>query len=37
MGKTLVIAEKPSVGRDLTDALPGPFQNEDSHSSPTTT
>src|SRR5919107_2713955 len=25
MGKTLVIAEKPSVGRDLTRALPGPF------------
>jgi DNA topoisomerase III len=25
MGKTLVIAEKPSVGRDLTRVLPGPF------------
>src|SRR5215831_5641935 len=25
MGKTLVIAEKPSVGRDLTRALPGQF------------
>src|SRR3954452_5389372 len=25
MGKTLVIAEKPSVGRDLTKALPGAF------------
>jgi DNA topoisomerase-3 len=25
MGKTLVIAEKPSVGRDLTKVLPGPF------------
>ena len=24
--KTLVIAEKPSVGRDLTRVLPGPFQ-----------
>ncbi|MFL6039169.1 MAG: DNA topoisomerase, partial [Gaiellaceae bacterium] len=26
MGKTLVIAEKPSVGRDLASALDGPFQ-----------
>jgi DNA topoisomerase-3 len=26
MGKTLVIAEKPSVGRDLSRVLPGPFQ-----------
>ena len=26
MGKTLVIAEKPSVGRDLARVLPGPFQ-----------
>jgi DNA topoisomerase-3 len=25
MGKTLVIAEKPSVGRDLAGVLPGPF------------
>src|SRR6201986_146090 len=25
MGKTLVIAEKPSVGRDLSKVLPGPF------------
>src|SRR3954467_11889486 len=25
MGKTLIIAEKPSVGRDLTRALPGTF------------
>jgi len=25
MGKTLVIAEKPSVGRDLAAALPGTF------------
>jgi DNA topoisomerase-3 len=25
MSKTLVIAEKPSVGRDLTKVLPGPF------------
>jgi DNA topoisomerase-3 len=31
MSKTLVIAEKPSVARDLADALPGPFQNKDSH------
>src|SRR3954469_15373205 len=26
MGKTLVIAEKPSVGRDLAAAIPGSFQ-----------
>src|SRR3712207_9452853 len=26
MGKTLVIAEKPSVGRDLAAALPGTFK-----------
>src|SRR5919205_972248 len=26
MGKTLVIAEKPSVGRDLAGALPGSFK-----------
>src|SRR5205085_5184005 len=25
MGKTLVIAEKPSVGRDVARVLPGPF------------
>ena len=25
MAKTLVIAEKPSVGRDLAEALPGKF------------
>ena len=25
MGKTLIIAEKPSVGRDLAEALPGTF------------
>ena len=31
MGKTLIIAEKPSVARDLTDALPGPFQNKETH------
>ncbi len=30
MGKTLVVAEKPSVGRDLAGALPGAFkQTED--------
>jgi DNA topoisomerase-3 len=27
MAKTLVIAEKPSVGKDLARVLPGPFQN----------
>ena len=26
--KTLIIAEKPSVARDLTDALPGSFENK---------
>src|SRR6187200_1933529 len=26
MAKTLVIAEKPSVGQDLARVLPGPFQ-----------
>src|SRR5919206_3374006 len=29
MGKTLVIAEKPSVGRDLAAALPGRFTKSD--------
>ncbi len=29
MSKTLVIAEKPSVGRDLARVLPGPFRKED--------
>src|SRR5918998_202010 len=29
MAKTLVIAEKPSVGRDLTRALPGQFAKPD--------
>jgi DNA topoisomerase-3 len=29
--KTLVIAEKPSVARDLADALPGAFENHDSY------
>src|SRR5436305_5610975 len=28
MGKTLVIAEKPSVGRDLARVLPGPFEKK---------
>ncbi len=31
MGKTLVIAEKPSVGRDLTQALPGAFQKHEGY------
>jgi len=31
MGKTLVIAEKPSVGRDLTRALPGAFSNHEGY------
>src|SRR3954453_16735384 len=30
MGKTLVIAEKPSVGRDLARVLPGPFEKKSS-------
>jgi DNA topoisomerase III len=29
--KTLVVAEKPSVARDLADALPGTFENEESY------
>jgi DNA topoisomerase-3 len=29
MGKTLVIAEKPSVGRDLARVLPGPFAKQE--------
>jgi DNA topoisomerase III len=29
--KTLVIAEKPSVGRDLAGALPGTFEKHDAH------
>src|SRR4051794_3958966 len=28
MGKTLVIAEKPSVGKDLARVLPGPFEKK---------
>ncbi|MBA3413213.1 MAG: DNA topoisomerase 3 [Actinobacteria bacterium] len=31
MGKTLVIAEKPSVGRDLASALGGGFEKADGH------
>src|SRR5437773_1139157 len=31
MGKTLVIAEKPSVGRDLAAALPGAFTKNDAY------
>src|SRR5918997_461356 len=31
MAKTLVIAEKPSVGRDLANALPGPFAKRDAY------
>jgi DNA topoisomerase III len=29
--KTLVIAEKPSVGRDIAGALPGSFEKEETH------
>ena len=31
MGKTLVIAEKPSVGRDLASALPGSFPKSEGY------
>src|ERR687890_10962 len=31
MAKTLVIAEKPSVGRDLTRVLPGAFQKHEGY------
>ena len=31
MSKTLVIAEKPSVGRDLANALPGAFAKDDAY------
>src|SRR3954469_418101 len=31
MAKTLVIAEKPSVGRDLTRVLPGSFAKHDGY------
>src|ERR1700759_4101473 len=31
MGKTLIIAEKPSVGRDLTRSLPGQFAKHEGY------
>ncbi|MDX6680334.1 MAG: topoisomerase, partial [Solirubrobacteraceae bacterium] len=31
MPKTLVIAEKPSVGRDLARVLPGPFAKHEGY------
>src|ERR671928_72903 len=31
MDKALVIAEKPSVGRDLANALPGRFEKHETH------
>ncbi|MDQ3092062.1 MAG: DNA topoisomerase 3 [Actinomycetota bacterium] len=31
MGKTLVIAEKPSVGRDVARVLPGPFKKSEGY------
>jgi DNA topoisomerase III len=31
MAKTLVIAEKPSVGRDLARVLPGPFEKHEAY------
>jgi DNA topoisomerase III len=31
MGKTLVIAEKPSVGRDIAAALPGSFSKDEAY------
>ncbi|MEA2392042.1 MAG: topoisomerase [Solirubrobacteraceae bacterium] len=31
MSKTLVIAEKPSVGRDFTRVLPGPFEKNEGY------
>jgi DNA topoisomerase-3 len=31
MPKTLVIAEKPSVGRDLARVLPGPFEKKEGY------
>ena len=31
MAKTLVVAEKPSVGRDLSSALPGTFEKHDEY------
>jgi len=31
MGKSLVIAEKPSVGRDIAKVLPGPFEKHEGY------
>src|SRR5215216_4370106 len=31
MGKTLVVAEKPSVGQDLARALPGAFSKQEGY------
>src|SRR3954470_21206793 len=31
MAKTLVIAEKPSVGRDVSGVLPGPFSKHEGY------
>ena len=31
MSKTIVIAEKPSVGRDLARVLPGPFAKQEGY------
>src|SRR5579875_4057174 len=31
MGKSLVIAEKPSVGRDIARVLPGPFEKHEGY------
>src|SRR5205809_3035159 len=31
MSKTLLIAEKPSVGRDLARVLPGPFEKKEGY------
>jgi DNA topoisomerase-3 len=31
MGRTLVIAEKPSVGRDVARVLPGPFKKSEGY------
>ena len=32
MSKTLLVAEKPSVGKDLQRALPGPFEKHEGYS-----
>ena len=37
MAKTLVIAEKPSVGRDLTRVLPGAFAKHEGYLESATT